>query len=351
MPTPLRCDPKLFEKDLSGQVIIITGANSGIGFETAKQLGSQKATIVLACRSESKAKKAMEDLAMPEQTVFMPLDLSDLDSVRAFAKTFEEKYDRLDVLVNNAGIMMTPFEKTKQGFESQIGCNHLAHFLLFTLLQPILLKTAETTGKPSRFVAVSSCAAALMNGAKLADIDFEDMMCETKKYDRGVAYCQSKLANYLCAYEASKKYDASKLISVSLHPGYVTSSCMLSVSLSLLSLFSLCHCLFRINNIISWVRSNLDQHVLSAGFFGNAVRKVFSWSGHMIEPIDGAQTTLHCVLDDDIKSGAWYSQFGIYKEKAAKNGGWPMEKIPNENVTDEMSTKLWEVSEKLVAEA
>jgi NAD(P)-dependent dehydrogenase (short-subunit alcohol dehydrogenase family) len=219
MPKPLRCDPKVFEKDLSGHVIIITGANSGIGFECAKQLGSQKATIILACRSESKAKQAIEDLAMPDQTVFLPLDLNDLDSVRAFAKAFEEKYDRLDVLMNNAGIMATPFNKTKQGFESQFGCNHLAHFLLFKLMEPLLLKTAETTSKPSRFLAVSSCAAAQMPGSKLPDIDFDDLMCDTKKYARGVAYGQSKLANYLHAYEASKKYDASKLISVSLHPG------------------------------------------------------------------------------------------------------------------------------------
>eukprot|EP00980_Cylindrotheca_fusiformis_P025527 scaffold13987_cov132-Cylindrotheca_fusiformis.AAC.4 len=90
MPTPLRCDPKLFEKDLSDQVVIITGANSGIGFETAKQLASQKATVILACRSESKAKQALEDLAMPDQTAFIPLDLSDLDSVRSFAKAFQE---------------------------------------------------------------------------------------------------------------------------------------------------------------------------------------------------------------------------------------------------------------------
>jgi hypothetical protein len=98
----------------------------------------------------------------------------------------------------------------------------------------------------------------------------------------------------------------------------------------------------------SWVRSNLDQHVLSSGFFGKMMRKVFTWSGNMIEPEDGAQTSLHCVLADDIKSGAFYSQFGIYVDKPSKAGGWPLEKMPNANATDKNATKLWEVSEKLV---
>jgi hypothetical protein len=98
----------------------------------------------------------------------------------------------------------------------------------------------------------------------------------------------------------------------------------------------------------SWVRSNLDQHVLSSGFLGNMLRKVFSFSGQMIEPMDGAQTSLHCVMADDIQSGAFYSQFGIYADKEAKAGGWPLKKIPNDNATDENATKLWKVSEKLV---
>ena len=219
MPTPLRCDKKLFEKDLTGQVIVVTGANSGVGLETTRQLASQKATVILACRSEAKAKKAIEDIGLPDNTTFLPLDLSDLSSVREFAKSFSASYNRLDVLVNNAGVMACPFDKTKDDFEYQLGCNHLAHFLLFKLLVPTLLKTAEDTGKPSRFVSTSSCSAASVFGGLLADVDFDDLMFEGKKYDTNVAYGQSKLANYLHAVEASKKYDSSKLISVSLHPG------------------------------------------------------------------------------------------------------------------------------------
>lgn len=312
------CDPKLFEKDLKGQVIIVTGANSGIGLETVRQLTSQNATVILACRNESKAQAAIDDVGSGK---FLPLDLSDLSSVRSFAKDFLSSYDRLDVLVNNAGIMACPYGKTKDGFENQIGCNHLAHFLLFKLLTPILLKTAEDSGKPSRLISLSSVAASaapMMGGdGAYANIDFDDLNWEEKKYDSIAAYQQSKFANYLMAWEASKKYDSSKLICVSLHPG--------------------------------WVRSNLDQHMVPTNFFGNMLRNLFQWSGNMISAVDGAQTSLHCILNDaeQMKNGGFYSQFGIYKDAEAKAGGWPME-LPNPNGTPEVASKLWEESEKLV---
>ena len=221
MPTTLRCDPKLFDKDLTGQVIIVTGANSGCGLETTRQLAKQGATVILACRNEAKAKAAMDDIGYADKTSFIQLDLSDLGSVRKFVGSFTSAYERLDVLVNNAGIMACPYAKTKDGFEIQIGCNHLAHFLLFNLLAPLLIKTAEDTGKPSRFISLSSCAASelSMGSAGYADIDFDDLNWESRKYDTGSAYQQSKLANFLIAWEASKKYDSSKLICASLHPG------------------------------------------------------------------------------------------------------------------------------------
>lgn len=317
MPQVLRCDPKLFEKDLSSQVIIATGANSGCGLETSRQLVKQGATIILACRNDERGAAAAKEVG----GIFLKLDLSSLESVRNFVKEFETKYDRLDVLVNNAGVMACPHWKTKDGFEHQLGTNHLGHFLLMRLLTPLLLKTAEETKKPSRFLALSSCAASAMSfvgNDSEAFIGFEDLMFETaRKYDQGVAYQQSKLANYLHALEASKIYPNDKLISASLHPG--------------------------------WVHSNLDQHLLSEGFFGTVLRKLFLWSGNMISVEDGAQTTLHCVLEDEssMESGAFYSQFGIYKDKDARKGGWPM-KLPNSTATPEVATKLWEVSDKLV---
>jgi NAD(P)-dependent dehydrogenase (short-subunit alcohol dehydrogenase family) len=322
MPTPIRCDPKLFLKDLSGQVIIVTGANSGIGLETSRQLAKQGATIVLACRSQERGEEAATEVG----GVFVaPLDLASLDSVRAFAKVFQEKYDRLDVLVNNAGVMACPYAKTKDNFEMQIGCNHLAHFLLMHLLTPLLLKTAETTGKPSRFVALSSVVAADVIGGSMPAIDFDDLNWETREYNEGTAYQQSKLANYLHAMEAGRKYSSDKLISASVNPG--------------------------------WVLSNLDVHMFKKtfgdGYFGklaaSVVRKLFIWKGDMILPIDGAQTTLHCLLEDadKMKSGSFYSQFGVYRDEASKAGGWPM-KLPNPNATPEVAAKLWVESEKLV---
>mmetsp|Transcript_9464 Transcript_9464/g.15207 ORF Transcript_9464/g.15207 Transcript_9464/m.15207 type:complete len:324 (-) Transcript_9464:717-1688(-) len=321
MPTPLRCDPSLFEKDLKDQVMIVTGANSGCGLETSRQLSKQGATVILACRNVERGEAAAKDV----NGVFLaPLDLSSLESIHNFVKAFQDKYNRLDVLVNNAGVMACPYQKTKDGFEWQFGCNHLGHFLLSSLLTPLLLKTADTTGRPSRMVCLSSCAnSATSMSSDDPKIDFEDLNWETREYNEGAAYQQSKLANYLHALGASRKYPADKLIATSVHPG--------------------------------WVLSPLDQHYVKkmfgegkiADFLASMLRKFFLWKGDMITPVDGAQTSLHCVLADGIESGKFYSQFGIYKDEEAQKGGWPME-IPNPNATPEIADQLWEVSEKLV---
>jgi NAD(P)-dependent dehydrogenase (short-subunit alcohol dehydrogenase family) len=323
MPTTLRCDPKLFDKDLKDQVIIVTGANSGCGLETSRQLIAQGATVILACRSEAKAKAAIADVNKTgdeSKAVFIPLDLSDLSSVRFFVKTFSDSYKRLDVLINNAGIMACPWAHTKDGFEIQFGCNYLAHFLLFKELSPMLLATAKETGVPSRLVSLSSLAASEMTGfgnSLMADIDFDSFKLGEEGYDTGRAYQQSKLGNYLLALDGSDRFDESKLKCVSVNPG--------------------------------WVQSNLAQNLMKEGCVKNMIEKAALWSGHMIPAPDGAQTTLHCVLLDieKLENGAFYSQFGLYKDPASKAGGWPM-KLPNPNATKELAKKLWEESEKLV---
>lgn len=328
MPTPLRCDPQLFEKDLSGQVVIVTGANSGCGLETSRQLVRQGATVVMACRNAERGAAAAAGIGDDEKAVFLTtMDLGSLASIRAFSSEFLDKYDRLDALINNAGIMACPFAKTKDGFEMQIGCNHLGHFLLQQLLLPVMLRTAEKTGTPSRFVALSSVAAAESTiSGKLANIDLDDLNWETREYDEGQAYGDSKLANYLHAAEAARRYPADQLICVSVHPG--------------------------------WVQSNLDVHVFKKmfgdNFFGgilaNIVRTIFLWKGDMISAVDGAQTSLYCVLEDAIKmkNGQFYSQFGLYKDAKYKDGGWPLDQLPNPNATPEKAKALWELSEKLV---
>ena len=313
MPTPLRCDPQLFSQDLSNQVMIVTGANSGCGLETAKQLVKLQATVVLACRNAEKGQAAAKEVG----GVFVaPMDLGSLKSIREY------------VLVNNAGIMGVPYGKTKDGFEMHIGCNHLGHFLLTQLLTPLLLKTADATGKPSRLICLSSVAAAETSMSNVtANVDLDDLHWETREYNPGRAYGDSKLANYYHALEASQKYPADKLLATSVHPG--------------------------------WVQSNLDAHMakrlFGEGWLGktmaNMVRQFFMWKGDTITVQDGAQTTLYCVLEDadKLESGKFYSQFGIYKDKQYQAGGWPMD-LPNPHATPEKAAQLWELSERLVAE-
>jgi NAD(P)-dependent dehydrogenase (short-subunit alcohol dehydrogenase family) len=325
MPTPRRCDPSLLSKDLKDQVIIVTGANSGCGLETSRQLVKQGATVILACRNAERGEEAAKDVG----GVFLTtMDLASLGSVKSFVEKFLASYNRLDALVNNAGIMACPHGKTKEGFELQFGSNHLAHFYLMRLLTPLLLETANTTGKPSRFVALSSCAAGLTPmTAEWPSIDFDDLMSEKKVYNEIHAYGQSKLANYLHAMEAGKKYPADKLISTAVHPG--------------------------------WVLSNLDVHairkIFGDGFLGRMmariIRNIFLWKGDIITAEDGAQSSLYCILEDadKVQSGAFYSQFGVYKDPELQPGGWPLKKSVNpDHATAENATKLWEVSEKLV---
>jgi len=316
-----RCNPSLLKKVLTDQVIIVTGANSGCGLETTRQLSKQGATVVLACVDAELGETAAKET----NGVFLKsVDLASLESIHDFVGAFQEKYNRLDALVTNAGVMACPYGRTKEGFEMQFGVNHLGHFLLMNQLTPLLLKTADETNKPSRFVALSSCGAALTTFRDvMPTVDFEDLNWETREYHAGAAYGQSKLANYLHALAASQKYSSDKLISASVHPG--------------------------------WVYSPLDVHALGnmfgTGFIGRnvgwLVKQLLYWKGDIISPVDGAQTTLHCLLADDIQSGRFYSQMGVYKDEASKPGGWPMD-LPNPTATPEAAEKLWEASEKLV---
>lgn len=308
MPKTLLCSPILLSADLSGKVIIVTGANSGVGLETARQLISQKATVVLACRNPELGQKAAKDTG----GTFIECDLSDLQSVRKFVKEFMSKFQRLDVLVNNAGIMACPLARTNAGWESQFATNHLGHFLLTCLLMDVLEKSA-----PSRVICVSSVAsaqAAMGVQPEMAKIDFDDLMFERRKYHPMTAYGQSKLANVLHASEIARR---SKCVqAVSLHPG--------------------------------WVNTKLDKHVVGQGCFKGCLASCMMKKGDMLAPADGAQTTLHCVLSPEIENGAFYSQFGVYKDKACTNGGWPM-KLPNPNNTPENAKRLWDASASLVA--
>jgi len=185
----------------AGRTVIITGANSGLGAVTARELARQGATIVMAVRDTRKGEKAALQIA--GQVEVRPLDLQDLSSVRRFA----DGVDKADVLINNAGIMAAPYSLTADGFESQIGTNHLGHFALTNLLAPKLT---------DRVVTVSSMA------HWPGRINLDDLNWKNRRYSPWLAYSQSKLANLLFTSELQRRLDAagSPLRALAAHPGY-----------------------------------------------------------------------------------------------------------------------------------
>ena len=202
---------------LEGRAIIVTGANSGLGFQTALALARAGARVVLACRDRAKGAGALQRLRaeVPGADVEVaPLDLADLASVRTFAANFSAGHDRLDVLVNNAGVMAIPRRETADGFEMQFGTNHLGHFALTGLLLDRLLATPG-----ARVVTVTSMAA---RGGR---IRFDDLQGR-RHYGRWSAYGQAKLANQLFTLELDRRVagGAADLASVAAHPGYAATN-------------------------------------------------------------------------------------------------------------------------------
>jgi NAD(P)-dependent dehydrogenase (short-subunit alcohol dehydrogenase family) len=198
--------------DLSSKVVVITGANAGLGFETSKIAAGKGAKVIMACRNLEKAEKAKEQILKDNAKAdleIMQLDLASLKSVRSFADEFNSKYKRLDVLINNAGIMVPPFSLTEDSFESQMGANYFGHFLL----NGLLLDTLNST-EGARIVMLSSIA------HRQGKIDFDNLNAE-KSYSRVAAYNQSKLACLMHAFELQYRLESSgsKVKVVAAHPG------------------------------------------------------------------------------------------------------------------------------------
>ena len=197
--------------DQRGRVALVTGANSGLGLETARALVTRGATVILACRSLERAEAARLELTASDggSVEVLQLDLADLRAVAAAAAQLSHEQNRLDLLINNAGIMAIPRQLSADGFERQFATNHLGHFALTQALLPLLL---ETPG--SRVVTVTSGA------QHFGRIAFEDLQGE-RRYDRWRAYCQSKLANTLFALELHKRLQTlgSGTLSLAAHPG------------------------------------------------------------------------------------------------------------------------------------
>lgn len=187
-------DEVLTGVDLSGTVAVVTGASSGIGAETARALADAGATVVPGTRDEG-------------------LDLGSLAAVEAFARRVLDAHDRIGLLINNAGVMATPFGRTDDGFERQFGVNHLGHFLLTGLLAPALV-----AGAPARIVNVSSA------GHRTSDIDWDDPNYERRPYEKWQAYGQSKTANILFAVALERRLGPAGVHAYALHPGMIATN-------------------------------------------------------------------------------------------------------------------------------
>jgi NAD(P)-dependent dehydrogenase (short-subunit alcohol dehydrogenase family) len=314
MPKPLACPQPLLDLDLAGKSFVVTGGNSGIGLVTVKQLAKQGARVVLACRRPDEGRRARDliSASSPRGSVEVgELDLASLASVRSFADAFLATNDVLHGLVNNAGVMNTGHVKTKDGFDMQFGTNHLGHYLLTELLLPALRKAA-----PSRIVNVSSCYHDVAQG-RAGRIDFDDLHFDRRPYDGWAAYAQSKLANVLHAKALAKRLDGTGVAAVSVHPG--------------------------------WVRTNLVKSFMPVWLQDYVFRPFLHLAG-MIEPWEGTQTTLYALLAPEVakESGSFYSQLGMYRDKTANRGGWPL-RSPNPHANDEATaTRLDAISRELV---
>ncbi|SEM34640.1 oxidoreductase [Streptacidiphilus jiangxiensis] len=199
--------------DQNGRVAVVTGANSGLGLETAKVLAARGATVVLACRDPKRAAAAADIVGgQGGKAELLALDLASLDSVRAAAAELRERFQRIDLLVNNAGVMFPAYGRTADGFELQIGTNHLGHFAFTGLVLDRLLPVPG-----SRVVVVASLAHQFARGG----VNFDDLQSE-RGYNRIGAYGRSKLANLLFAYELQRRLAAAeaRTVAVAAHPGY-----------------------------------------------------------------------------------------------------------------------------------
>jgi NAD(P)-dependent dehydrogenase (short-subunit alcohol dehydrogenase family) len=282
--------------DQTGKVAVVTGANTGIGYETARTLAANGARVVLACRSREKGEAAIARITAErpaEHAQFASLDLSDLESVRAFADGFNRDNDRLDLLINNAGVMMCPERKTAQGFELQFGVNHLGHFALTALMLPLLRATPN-----ARIVTVSSMA------HRSGKMVFDDLHFATRGYSAMGAYTQSKLANLLFTFELQRKLQTAgaDTVAVAAHPG--------------------------------WTSTDLQRH---------------TWWVRMLNPLfamssdRGALPTLRAATAADVRGGEYYGPNGWREMK-----GSPTRVSTTESAKSvEDAARLWAVSEEL----
>jgi len=282
--------------DQSKELALVTGANSGLGYEVSRGLALKGATVVMACRSLKKGEEAaakIRDENPSGEVRLMQLDLADLESVKQFVETFRSEYSHLDVLLNNAGVMATPYGTTEDGFELHFGINHLGHFALTGQLLDLL---EHTSG--SRIVTVSSYT------HWFGWINFGDLNGE-KFYYKWLAYFQSKLANLLFAYELRRKLSqhGKETISVAAHPGYAA--------------------------------TNLQQH---SALYSKVMNPIFAQSQEM-----GALPILYAATRPEIKGGEYIGPDGFLGQRGYPHKARSSKRSHNK----ETAERLWKVSEEL----
>jgi len=281
--------------DQTGRVAIVTGANTGIGFETAAALAAKNATVVMACRNRRKAEDAMQRIRnrTPDAKLeYIELDLASLSSTERFASAFRANHDRLDLLINNAGVMIPPLGHTEDGFELQFGCNHLGHFALTGRLLDLL--EAAPVG---RVVTVSSMA------HRQGKMDFDNLNAE-KGYRAMPAYGQSKLANLLFTFELQRRLEAtgSSVMATAAHPG--------------------------------WTGTDLQRHSALFSFLNTFFAQT---------PPMGALPTLRAAADPQVEGGDYFGPRGWFEMR-----GYPTKVGTTQEAQNELDARrLWEVSEKL----
>jgi NAD(P)-dependent dehydrogenase (short-subunit alcohol dehydrogenase family) len=246
-----------------GRVAVITGANTGLGFDTAKVLAERGATVVLAVRDVAKGKQAAARLGANADVTVQELDLSSLESVRSAAADLHATLPKIDLLINNAGVMYPPRQTTRDGFELQFGTNHLGHFALTGLLLDLLLPV-----EGSRVVTVASIAHRIR-----AAIHFDDLQWENS-YDRVAAYGQAKLANLMFAYELQRRLAPhGTTASIAAHPGVARTELMRNSPAVLRALFPVVAPLFTQSSergALPTLRAATDPAALGGQYYGPA---------------------------------------------------------------------------------
>lgn len=290
---------------LEGKTAVVTGANSGLGFYTSRALARNGARVIMACRKLEKGQQArqmiMETGAEAEPELWH-LDLASLDSVNSFSLKYEKSGYPLDLLINNAGLMAIPLNRTEEGFEMQFGVNHLGHFALTARLWPRLAESG-----PSRLVQVGSLA------YRMGHIRFEDIHWELR-YRKWGAYGMSKLANLLFIHELARRLNAggSSVLAVAAHPGYADTE-------------------------LQAKGSRMKGDRLGAAFYKLA-NKLVAQSGEM-----GALPSLYAATAEDVEQGAFFGPGGLFKLHGFPSPDSPRGKLVN----DEVAARLWKVSESL----